>query len=252
MHIPFWIAKYIEPTASRHALVRDRVWILRELATHPDSKYNLEQFFRLRCIFFHVPKTAGLAVSDALFSNRAAGHIDVETAKALVGIWGFRSFFKFCFVRNPWDRLVSAYHYLRKGHPTSPIAATVMRCSSFAEFVSEALRSEAVASELHIRPQHSFVLDSRGQVVMNFVGRFEHLERDFEAVARHLGLQGRRLHAHNESLHQDYRCYYDDSTQRIVSDFYRKDIELFNYRFEHSSAISESIRSQFDDAHPAK
>lgn len=233
MRLPMWMAKYVEPAAPRHALVRERVWVLKELATHCDSKYSINEFFGLRCIFFHIPKTAGLAVSNALFNNRAAGHIDVETAKVLVGVWRFPYFFKFCFVRNPWDRLVSAYHYLRKGHPTSPIAHTLMRGASFAEFVTETLRSPAVARELHIRPQCSFVVDSRGELVVDFVGRFEHLERDFETVARRLG-QARKLEAHNQSLHQDYESYYDDQTQKIVADFYRQDIELFNYRFAHS------------------
>jgi len=229
-----WMAKYVEPAAPRHALVSERVWILNELATHPDSKYSLNEFFRLRCIFFHIPKTAGLAVSNTLFNNRAAGHINVETAKVLVGVWRFPYYFKFCFVRNPWDRLVSAYHYLRKGHPTSPIAHTVMRGASFTEFVTETLRSPAVASELHIRPQYSFVVDSRGELAVDFVGRFEYLERDFETVARRLGMHGRKLEAHNRSLHQDYESYYDDQTRKIVAEFYRKDIELFNYRFEQS------------------
>ena len=135
MRLPLWALKYVEPTPLRHAFARYRgVWILRELKAHADSKYNLDTAFRLRCIFFHIPKTAGVAVCDGLFGNRGPGHMDVEIAKVVFGKWRFQSFFKFCFVRNPWDRLVSAFHYLRHGRPDSPIVNVVKASLSFTDF----------------------------------------------------------------------------------------------------------------------
>jgi hypothetical protein len=230
--LPLWALKYVEPTPLRHALARYRgVWILRKLKAQADSKYNPDTAFRLRCIFFHIPKTAGLAVCDGLFGDRAAGHMDVETAKVVFGEWRFRSFFKFCFVRNPWDRLVSAFHYLRHGHPDSPIANVVKASLSFTDFVNGALSSPIVQGELHIRPQHLFVVDKRGRLQMDYVGRFERLQRHFDVVAQRLGVTG-RLARQNQSLHADYRDYYDDQTRRIVGEFYRRDIDLFGYRFD--------------------
>lgn len=231
MQLPLWAVKYVEPTSLRHRLVRKRYWILNELEAHPDSKYALDGLFRLECIFFHIPKTGGLAVSDALFGNRAAGHMGADAAEVLFGAWRFQSFFKFCFVRNPWDRLVSAYHYLRQGHPNSPIVDTVATSESFAAFVATALRTPAVARELHIRPQHRFVVNRHGRLVVDFVGRFEQLSRDFDVVARRLGVR-RTLDVHNPSPHADYRTYYDEETRQIVAEFYKKDIELFDYRFD--------------------
>ena len=67
---------------------------------------------------------------DGLFGDRGPGHVDVEIAKVVFGERRFQSFFKFCFVRNPWDRLVSAFHYLRHGHPDSPIV-NVVKASLF-------------------------------------------------------------------------------------------------------------------------
>ena len=55
------VARYVEPRAVRHALVRNRVWLLHELETNPHTEYSLEECFQLQCIFFHIPKTAGLA-----------------------------------------------------------------------------------------------------------------------------------------------------------------------------------------------
>jgi hypothetical protein len=234
MRVPLCAVKYIEPTSLRHALVRERFWILRELATHADSKYSLDAMFRLRCIFFHIPKTAGLAVCDAWFGSRAAGHIDVETACAVFGEWRFRSYFKFCFVRNPWDRLVSAYHYLRQGHRNSPIVGLI-QSGSFTDFVKGALRSPVVSGELHIKPQHFFVVDRQGRLRMDYVGRYERLQDDFTVVARRLGLAN-TLGAQNRSPHDDYRDYYDERSRKIVGELYRRDIELFGYDFDGARA----------------
>ena len=68
---------------------------------------------RHRCIFIHIPKTAGSSIVEMLF-NEPSRHIpyfvyrDANPEK-------FRQFFKFAFVRNPWDRLVSTYFFLREG-----------------------------------------------------------------------------------------------------------------------------------------
>lgn len=225
------LAGYVEPTAVRHAIARNRVWLLRELKANPDTAYSLEECFQLRCIFFHIPKTAGLSLNVALFGNHGLGHIDVQTARALFGERRFDSFYKFCFVRNPWDRLVSAYHYLHAGHPNSPIASEVAGCSSFTEFVLELLPSPKVASEQHIRPQSAFVVSRDGSLAVDFVGRFERLAEDFETIAGRLGIDA-RLERRNESSHHDYRRYYTDETRDAVARFYERDIALFGYRFD--------------------
>jgi hypothetical protein len=70
-----------------------------------------------------------------------------------------------CFVRNPWDRLVSAYQYLRQGHRHSPIVG-LLQSGSFTDFVKGALRSPVVWRELHIKPQHFFVVDRQERLRM--------------------------------------------------------------------------------------
>ena len=90
-----------QPRYPTRLLATEESGFLRELKAHADSKYNLDTAFRLRCIFFHIPKTAGVAVCDGLFGDRGPGHMDVEIAKVVFGEWRFQSFFKFCFVRNP-------------------------------------------------------------------------------------------------------------------------------------------------------
>jgi hypothetical protein len=117
------------PRPLRHTLGRKvGVYALRG----PKS-YGVKEMIALKTIFFHIPKTGGLSIAEALFGNRAAGHIRAEDARLIFGAWGFQRFFKFCIVRNPWDWLVSAYHYL-KTHPTSS-AAPLVQTHSFPDFI---------------------------------------------------------------------------------------------------------------------
>ena len=238
MKLPRWLqrralpfAPYIEPTFVRHALVRRYAYVLRPPGVNHGFDFGVEPLFAHRCIFFHIPKTGGLSVSEALFGNHAAGHLDVRTARLVFGAWRVRTYFKFTFVRNPWDRLVSAYHYLRRGHPISKIAGIVAESPGFTDFVKTRLRDPLVAADVHLRPQCSFLLDEAGRLSVDFLGRFETLERDFSTVARRLRLD-RTLPRRNTSAHPDSQRCYDEESRAIVAEVYRQDIELFGYRFD--------------------
>jgi len=77
--------------------------------------YSLQCFDEYRCIYYHIPKTAGLSVCQGLFGHHGPGHIDARTYRLIFGRAHFEKYFRFTFVRNPWDRLVSAYHFLQAG-----------------------------------------------------------------------------------------------------------------------------------------
>ena len=227
-------AAHFLPTQMRRRVLRRRIWVLRETSRNPQSSYSVADLDRHRCIFFHIPKTAGVAVSQALFGSLAAGHLDVATAKAVFGPISFQRYFKFCFVRNPWDRLVSAYHYLQDGgmeRQVSPWTAQYLAPhDDFQSFVLRGLQTDPVLEERHFRPQYQYVSDSSARVRVDFVGRFENLNRDFELVAGRLGIEA-TLPQLNVSARGDYHGYYDEETARIVADVYERDITLFGYDF---------------------
>lgn len=223
------------PMGARHRLLSNQLWLLRELKRNPDSQYSFESFLRMRAIFFHIPKSAGLSVSQALFGNRGAGHISVTTAKLIFGRKNFNEFYKFCFVRNPWDRLVSAYYYLKAGGVdrvmTPWINEHINRFDSFGEFVRHSLANPAVMADQHLRPQYKFVVDGSGELKMDFVGRFESLQEDFLRISEHLGLSAQLPHI-NPSKRTDFRANFDDETAQIVARVYAEDIRLFHYSFD--------------------
>jgi len=168
----------------------------------------------------------------------------------------FNSYFKFAFVRNPWARLVSEYRYKR------------MKCD-FKTFVFKRFPQpdadcyeKAEDKYRHVVPQYEFLFSDEGLQLVDFIGRFENLQQDFNYVCSNIGLPEIRLSLRNDSTllgrfskHADvfssglwvgrlnqllsnrqksyrYAAYYDDETKEFVANLYRKDIEAFGYRFE--------------------
>jgi hypothetical protein len=160
--------------------------------------------------FFHVPKTAGSSVRVALgrhatcvddyWANRALARIGIpvnrfapwpytklrpHASAATLAAWVppeiFERLFKFAFVRNPWDLLVSYWHYLRHnpGHHRRRIAR---RLPDFAAYVGYEIRRGRIS-------QSRLLCDRRGRLLVDFVGRYESLPTDFVRICRRVGIE---------------------------------------------------------------
>ena len=224
---------YVEPTSLRHRLTRSRIGVLRELAVNPHVGYSLVDCFKLRCIYFEIPGNSGSALREALFGKGGPGPIDVEEARLLFGESRFRSYFKFCFVRNPWSRVFASYLALKQGVDgtfTPWVRRHVLKPADFAEFVKTELARQEVIQEPTLRPQSRFISGRDGCVKVDMIGRFESLAADLQQVTSRLRIE-RRVGAEIATGHTDYRDHYDEEMIRIVAEVYRLDIELFDYAF---------------------
>jgi hypothetical protein len=224
-----------------------------------------------QCIFVHIPKVAGTSIKafleerDSARQQRDPMPFKVDDFKfdpppphlratdhvkyGFVTASQFETYFKFAFVRNPWERLVSEFLYRR--HPLR---------FDFKTFVFERLPKPAWSDEYcHIIPQYDFLHDEQGRLAVDFVGRFETLSDDFSTVRERIGLPRtsiphlNRFFDHKKirspsdlanrvryltsrkrrrNTHENYRDYYDTETREFVAELYRNDIETFGYRFE--------------------
>jgi hypothetical protein len=229
-----------------------------------------------QCIFVHVPKTAGQSIEEFFLdlhglswenraplllrqnSDRSKGpqrlaHLTAReyTSLGYIEPEQFDRYFKFSFVRNPWDRLVSEYRFRFEGTIT------------FREFVRRSLAKRDDYSDLtrHVMPQIQFLTDEDGHYALDFVGRFETLEADFIKVADRLGLPRAKLSHRNVSREsplasfgrklyyrilghelkpktkrRPYQDYYDRNLRERVSAYYAEDIERLSYHFDGSFA----------------
>jgi hypothetical protein len=185
-----------------------------------------------RAIFVHIPKTAGSSVAQAL--SGGSGHVPYFEYER-VNPRKFKQFFKFAFVRNPWDRLVSTYFFLKNGGVNEMdrrfAAENLSGYDTFAAFVEGWLSAENVWSWVHFKPQHYFICDADLRVRMDFVGRMESIDRDFSTICERLGVAA-ELKWTNRGDHGPYREYYTHDLRERVAAVYADDIASFGYQFD--------------------
>lgn len=195
---------------------------------------------RHNCLFIHIPKTAGTSVRAAMGTHRVyqRQHFPWFVYRAANRKY-FDHAFKFSFVRNPFDRLYSAYEYLKAGGAggaRDQAAGQVIRgYQDFDDFIYRALHEGELRSNLHLLPQSTFIADLCGKVVVDFVGRQETLDQDFALIAQKLGIayKAERKNVNRDKHHQDYRSAYKSTRSvEIVENLYIQDLKLFNYSFE--------------------
>jgi hypothetical protein len=216
-----------------------------------------------RFAFIHVPKTGGCSVKLALeqfaddvlayrpnrWLDRCGIHVNyfapwpskrfrTHTPAALLQrelpADVYADLFTFAFVRNPWDLLVSSYHFLRRdrSHRRGRLAA---RLGSFARYVDYELHRGKLLQSRMLTSRH-------GRLLVDFVGRFETLEADFATVCRHLRVAARLPHV-NAVSHSDYRAHYTPRLADTVADGFGEDIERFGYAFDPPVAAMTGMQA---------
>lgn len=192
---------------------------LRDVCHKFSGNINLDK----KIIFIHVPKCAGNSIKKAIGGFRGDSHLRASDIPQVL----LNDFFSFSFVRNPWDRCLSAYFYLLKGGSQnySDLAdkeTYVSNYIDFNDFVENGLL-EASKTQQHFKKQ-SFYLDRN----LDFIGRFEYINEDFNMLSLMLGTKG-KLSKENVTSKLNYKKYYNQSSLEIVSEIYKDDIDRFNY-----------------------
>lgn len=154
----------------------------------------------------------------------------------------YQDYFKFAFVRNPWDRLVSCYlDKLTEGRPgmNSPpgLAAKVYPGMPFAEFVEVVHETPDKEANIHFRSQSSVICRWGGDrpIMADFIGRFENLEEDFGAVVEKIGDSRVQKIPHlmkaKSRKSRSYGEFYDERLKNLVYERYEEDVEKLGYSF---------------------
>ena len=195
-----------------------------------EKKINpiLSLFIEKKCVFFHIPKTGGISISNSLFGDVKWGHRNVNFYKLHYGEKVFNSLYKFCFVRNPYDRLFSAYTFLKEGGINNQDLefsnSYLQEFISFDEFVLKGLEKEEIINWVHFKPQYTFVCDENDNIVMDFIGKMENLKADFNTVCKHLNIES-ELKQLNKSAAKKINL--SEEVKAVIKLKYQKDFNLF-------------------------
>ena len=205
-------------------------------------------------LFFWVPKAAGTSIYTVMldygcprhrwlaptrpFNNKGFmtfGHVHLlDLVKAgIVSETYLRRAFKFAFVRNPFDRLVSLFSYLKK-LPLPEVPATMTFdefCAKITERPFDPVGLYNFKGLSQCNPQVDWLFDERGNLLVDFVGKYENLDEDFAEVCHRIGIPAPNMPHENKSQHAPYQNYYNERTRAAVANFYRRDLETFGYSF---------------------
>jgi len=198
-------------------------------------------------IYMKSCRTGGTSILRGVLEKRVKGIIHKKNHPTAFEKWfvtisdeQLKKYFKFCFVRNPWDRLVSVAFYCIK-------EAKYMDClnhifpgtndaDSFGKFVHNYNEIINVPTFLSAMIKHhslpcSVYTHCEGVKFVDFIGRFENLQNDFDVVCDKIGLKKQELPWKAKTAHKPYWEYYNNETRDIVTQMYKKDIEYFGYKF---------------------
>ena len=143
----------------------------------------------------------------------------------------YADYFKFAFVRNPWDRLVSCWNdkvVVKKGAASSALASpNVPRCSTSRTFVD-------FVSSMNVKDCHRHLLlqcDAMDLGNIDYLGRLETFDADFRNICGKLGIPCSVIETRNAYPRQHYREYYTDKLRDKVARIYQRDVQIFGYTF---------------------
>jgi chondroitin 4-sulfotransferase 11 len=216
-------------------------------------KNNICILEKNKAIYIPIEKVANTSLKRAFYyieNNKVPKKIHVKNNFKNVSkekLLNYGDYFKFTFVRNPYDRLVSCYFNKIKHNPNltdksyyKGVHRGLLKNSKnfnsemdFKSFVKEVSKIKDNVADVHIRSQYTFITTKRGDVPINYIGKFENLEKDYKKVCEKICVNNPpNLSKENKSnRNKDYRKYYDEEIKKLVKQRYKKDLKLFNYKF---------------------
>lgn len=228
-------------------------------------------FNRKKSLYIRIGKTGSTSLSAAFDKNV----IEVTPSLKYKKIYGKHSYkYRFTFIRNPYDRIVSAYCMLTKsklaGDHYLALKKEDILDISFNEFLKTVIHFRDIYQDLGIKKEKNIHLrpwKNKKQIEKNrlghdaywvlahtegmldsiqyftplstidFIGRYESISEDFMRLRKHIGIKKELGHLNASTKRKKYIDYYDDDSLELVTHIYKRDLEIFNYTFDNQESF---------------
>ncbi|MCO6442399.1 MAG: sulfotransferase family 2 domain-containing protein [Nitrococcus mobilis] len=214
--------------------------------------------YKHRFLFVHIAKTGGTSIRAALRPYRWGWpysmplalcslmsqmtrprhilgikfprHAKAIAAQEMLPGAFYESLFKFTVVRNPWDLQVSSYHHLCCEHPQ--VLDGVSSFEAFLERKLDPQRGREDLLDVSQELQSDYVVDLRGNLIVDYIARYERLKADFTEICHRIGIARPPLpHLRQARARKAYRDYYSAKARALVARHYAADLDRFGYSF---------------------
>lgn len=188
---------------------------------------------KLKCIFIHTNKCAGESIEQAILGRVDTNYRGIPYFGSPQKHWNLRQYFrhhplktvryfKFSVVRNPWDRVFSWTKFRDKWLERDTIKTTLQE---------RMLYDFSHAEGFNIFTYEKMFYFPLKIIKVDYIMRFENLERDFEILCDKLNIERFKLPHLNKTEKIDYRKFYTQKLKALVEKRFQWDIEHFGYKF---------------------
>lgn len=196
-----------------------------------------------KIVWIAVPKVASMSIQSAMLRTIGANwnEYDDHSLRRLKEVSALTDHFRFAFVRNPWSRLVSCWSDRVMGPVRKKKQKFLFDAKRFSagmpfdEFLRQVAKIPDRMANPHFRSQ-SALLSYQGELVVDFVGRYEELNDDWYVLSQHYRLaplahvnRSPERHAGDVDYH---RSFYSEELVDLVGRRYAEDIERFGYDYD--------------------
>lgn len=183
----------------------------------------------IKIIFVHVQKSGGSSIVNFFEKTKNHNKIKIDIKYLNKKKENINDYFKFTVIRNPWDRMVSFYHYhkekiLKNNNPTE--IWKYLKDLTFKKF----LKSTKFQKWALVNNITDFITYNKKTHIDYYIN-FENFENDFKVVKQISGMENKLLEW-NKSTHKEYKHYYNDKSKKIIDFLFKKEIKFFNFKFD--------------------
>lgn len=186
------------------------------------QRYNIYTSEKHNFVWFRVFKVASFTIKSVLVKNIS----DLEHTRPKILPNKFKRHFRFAFVRNPWDRVVSCYF----NKVVTKKAPDFKQCfgKDFDYFVDFIDTLDVATTNSHLKLQTRLIPVEE----CDFIGKLDNFANDFKYICDVIGIGCEKIPHKHKTDHVHYSTYYTPRTQKIIAKKYQEDIETFGFTFE--------------------